>query len=220
MAENYLSTLKQRVQKKGENLLDLADDIQQLSLQAYPEAPYNFLERLTIGHFKDAVSDADVRSAIHRNNPKTLDGAVNAALDAENWLKIEKDRKGITAIRQVGQNSTNAIAPEYITKMEMTKILEKQQATLKAMMGDIMIKKDSSSSRRKPLKCWSCNQLGHRADQCHQNGQRPHPNGPRPHPNQWSQPQMGPVPQNLNVAPQVHPPPPQAPLNMGPPVRQ
>ena len=87
MAANYLSLLKQRTQQPQESLQELSEEIRELSLKAYPEASWKFLDRLSVTHFMDAILNAEVREAVHRSKSTTLDDALSAALEAENWRK-------------------------------------------------------------------------------------------------------------------------------------
>ena len=223
MAENYLSLLKQRQQQRGENLQTLADDVQQLSLQAYPEAPYSFLERLTINHFKDAVADAEVRAAIHRQNPRTLEEAVNAALDAENWQKIERSRRNVVPVpvRQIQTQEQPQV--EYVTKKEVANLFEIQRKSLEDMMAGLMKERRKGNRRGKQLTCWNCGQQGHKAQQCPTQGNEPRPHHNTQHNNmhqyQWRSQPVGPVHQNFPPPPQSQPPPPQSqppPMNQYP----
>ena len=192
MAENYLCQIKQRQQKREESLIELAEDVQQLATLAYPEAPAHFLERLTISHFKDAVRDGDVRAAIHRHQPVSLESALTAALDAENWNRMERERKQVS-VRSVGETfQPPMVQPQYITKAEVAGLLKDQQQgfqdTLTKLVKDLKIG-NKRGNKRRPLLCWSCNKEGHRAAECTSSNF----NGPH-HAPQWEQPNwMGPT---------------------------
>ncbi len=202
MAENYLSILKMRIQGNQESLQELSEEIQDLSLKAYPEAEPQFLDRLAVTHFKDAILDGEVREAVNRAKPTSLDAALAAALEAENWRKLEHQRKQANIkLRQVTPTSDTSAVQE----------LQKQVKELTGMMSTLLKKKEIKP-QRKQLICWNCDQPGHKANACprviNPNYQRPQSQVP-----QWSH-QMGPQ-TNYTVVPPANtgqfppPPPPQ-----------
>ena len=174
LAENYLSVLKARRQQKGESLHELADEIEKLCLQAYPEADSTFRERLTVTHFKESIGVAEVRAAVHRAHPKTLDDAVSAALDQSNWLRMEatRDTRPVRAMKP---------DPDYVTKGDLSKML----GEFKQNIADMLENKQTGS--RRPARagysatngktprnrnCWTCGSPGHRARECPQRQQQ------------------------------------------------
>ena len=92
-AENYLVELRHRRQGPKETLQELGQAIRDLTLKAYPEIPEEARERLGKNHFVDAVSSQLVREGIYRDRPKTLDEAIRAALETENFEKVESVRR-------------------------------------------------------------------------------------------------------------------------------
>ena len=153
LAENYLALLKARRQQRGETLQELADDIEKLSLQAYPEAPISFRERLMITHFQDSIVHADIRAAVHRAHPATLTAAVAAALDQEGWQKVELGRSA--PVRAVNANT------RYVTKEDLQEVV--------ASLKDFVLATGQQKQREKTTKapkCYRCGVPGHRWRQC------------------------------------------------------
>ena len=212
MAENYLSLLKQRTQQLQESLQELSEEIRELSFKAYPEASWKFLDRLSVTHFMDAILNADVREAVHRSKSTTLDDALSAALEAENWRKLENQRHANTSyIRQAQVQPTPTPTLPTVADVQT---LKTDVQNLTQMMGSLLQKqmdayKESQERKanKKPLVCWQCSEPGHKAtfypvrpsyvppphfghpNQHQGNDQRSHQPPP-----QWSSPPMGPAP--------------------------
>ena len=91
-AEMYLAELRQRRREPKESLQELGQKIRDLSVLAYPEFDERGQDRLARGHFLDAIINPDIREGLFRAQPRTLDRAVEAALNTEAFLKMEDQR--------------------------------------------------------------------------------------------------------------------------------
>ena len=89
-AENYLVMLRHRRQKPKETLQELGQAIRELAVKAYPEIQEKARERLAKNHFLEAVESPTVREGIYRARPTDLDEAIRAALETENFDKVEQ----------------------------------------------------------------------------------------------------------------------------------
>ena len=92
-AENFLAELRHRKQGPRETLQELGQAIHELAIKAYPEIPANSRERLEKNHYIDAIDSQTIREGIHRARPPTLDEAIQAALETENFEKVEMQRR-------------------------------------------------------------------------------------------------------------------------------
>ena len=90
--ENYLNELKGRRRLVKESLREFAQDIRRLSALAYPAFPPDLKDQMARDHFKDAVDDPEIRAAIFRAKPATMDEALSASLDMESFLRTERGR--------------------------------------------------------------------------------------------------------------------------------
>ena len=90
--ENYLNELKGRRRSAKESLKEFAQEIRRLASLAYPAFPPDLKDQMARDHFKDAVDDPEIRAAIFRAKPGTLDEALAASLDMESFLRTERSR--------------------------------------------------------------------------------------------------------------------------------
>ena len=74
------SSLKVRLRRPRESIIDLGDDIKRLSRKTYPGMPDHLREELAIGHFQDSLNDHSLKLFVELRKPKTVDEAINSAL--------------------------------------------------------------------------------------------------------------------------------------------
>ena len=79
------SRLKVRSQRREVTLAELAEDVEQLVCQAYPEADESMAEVLAKNQFVDAVHDEDMHLCIRQNKPTTVRDALRLALELESF---------------------------------------------------------------------------------------------------------------------------------------
>ena len=87
---------KSRTRGQDESLPELAEDIERLGRLAYPDAPDQMTDSLSLDQFVDALHDDDTRLRLRQNCPKTLREAVELALELESFLRSSRQR-----VRQV-----------------------------------------------------------------------------------------------------------------------
>ena len=90
--ELFRSQLKSRIRGKDESLPELAQAIQQLVRQAYPEAPLSVWEVLAKDHFVDALADTDTRWKVLQTRPGTVQEALATATEVEAFQMSERQR--------------------------------------------------------------------------------------------------------------------------------
>ncbi|KAJ8933328.1 hypothetical protein NQ318_020831 [Aromia moschata] len=80
MQHVYQVQLKGRLQLAGENLQHFEVDILRLVRLAYPTAPPEFLEQLSIQHFIDGLRDSETQQALRLGRHRSLNDALSHAL--------------------------------------------------------------------------------------------------------------------------------------------
>lgn len=88
--ELHRSQLKERRQRASETLSALGQDIKRLVNLAYPTAPNEVRETLAKEHFIDALLSSDMRLRIKQARPKSLNDAIQHAVELEAFNRAER----------------------------------------------------------------------------------------------------------------------------------
>ena len=163
LAESFLAQLKTRRQGSRESIQELGEAIGELVRQAYPEAPNQFLERMGVVHFRDSIMEAEIRAALYRTRPASLDEAIKTATEAESFMEVEAQRDRPRYVRTVEKSETKEVA-ERLDRME------KRQDELMRLLTDMTVSQKSESRPERgqmgPIQCYNCSELGHIKRNC------------------------------------------------------
>ena len=156
-AENFMLELRMRRRQKDESVQQLGQAIRDLTSLAYPEMSSDVRERLAKTHFSEAIDDAEIRAAIFRARPKTLNEAITAALATESFLHAERARERIRGPRHVRAVESNSPAPA-------DEKMKREIQELKQNLNDVIsMMKQLNQSR---IKCYNCGEYGHMSTVC------------------------------------------------------
>ena len=182
--EVFRSQLKSRIRGRDESLPELAQAIQRLVRQAYPEAPLSVWEVLAKDHFVDAIADTDIRWKVLQTRPNTVQEALATATEVEAFQISERQRL------RPGRLTANIIGAQVSDKhhdtldSSISKILsemKKDREEQRRLMEDLMKKFErttrsvhhgmehvSSWSPRNVggRHCWNCGEPGHFSRNC------------------------------------------------------
>ena len=81
--ENFKLELKSRRRRPDEDIQALAQEVERLVHRAYPRAPADLLETLSLDSFIDALDDPPLQCRLREREPVTLNEAVATALRLE-----------------------------------------------------------------------------------------------------------------------------------------
>ncbi|KAJ8018186.1 hypothetical protein HOLleu_43967 [Holothuria leucospilota] len=117
--------LRNRCRKKGETIPELAQDVKRLTRFAYPGASSHLQDQLARDHFVDCLEEPELRLGVHQTRPKTLEEAVQAALEIEAFYTVERQRnfplRKPVRVLHSDQGMTNTLAPPmYHAETQLT----------------------------------------------------------------------------------------------------
>lgn len=182
--EVFRSQLKSRTRGKDESLPELAQAIQRLVRQAYPEAPLSVREVLEKDYFVNAIADTDIRWKILQTRPGTIQEALAIATEVEAFQISERQRlrPGRLTANMVGAQGTDKerdFLDSSISKIlsEMKKDREEQRRLMEDFMKKIErptrsvlpgIEHANSWGSRNVGggNCWNCGKPGHFSRNC------------------------------------------------------
>ncbi len=173
-SENYLVELRHRRQGPKETLQELGQAIQELTVKAYPDIQEESRDRLAKNHFLDAVESRSVREGINRARPKNLDEAIRAALETENFEKVEQQRNldgkpvKLARVLDTGMEQRfHDIEKEMKSVLglltELTKQVQDKSASVERTTGNRQM---PSQSKQSVKRCFNCDEQGHFAREC------------------------------------------------------
>ena len=91
-SELYWAKKKSRIRRKGEPIVELAQDIRKPLRLAYPSATTGVLEQLPKDCFIDALNDHDLEWAVLQGKPFSVEDALKLALEYEAFQRGRRGR--------------------------------------------------------------------------------------------------------------------------------
>ena len=164
----FRTQLKSRVRRSGESLPELSQAITRLVSRAYPQATVELREIMAMDYFIDALQDGDIRLRLKQGKPTSISEAVNMAIELEAFQLAEKDRM---RSRAKGYVRMSQVDDDYQTLKHKIACLEEQLKKMSTEKKDVKVttkfqSQSTSRSRRKSIRCWRCNELGHYQSEC------------------------------------------------------
>lgn len=96
-AEVYRARLKKREWKRGENLSQFAQDIEELVRRAYPDMPEQLVTVLARDNFVDNLRDRQMQIHIKQAHPEDLTVALARALEFEAFTETSDRKQDVSA---------------------------------------------------------------------------------------------------------------------------
>lgn len=164
---------KNRVKQKDESLPEMAEDIERLCRLAYPDAPPTLRDVLARDQFIDALPDEDTRLRIKQERPRTLQKALEAALELESFqiaarqrVKVSRETELLRSAPDTGRKETGKFNQLEEGKLEMMKILERLEKSMKLCLDGVLAAVKVQRRSPKVAGCWNCGELNHIRRNC------------------------------------------------------
>ena len=144
--------LKNRSRQSGESLSTLADDIRRLVDRVFQDIPAGARDKLARDSFIDALTDGEMRTRILQMRTRTIQEAMEAAIELEALSRAEKERSH-RRVREIGGSQQTDRAEVDDLRAELKQ--------LKKLLSD-MNSRPNNNQRR----CYNCNDPTHLVKDC------------------------------------------------------
>ncbi|KAJ8912757.1 hypothetical protein NQ315_016713 [Exocentrus adspersus] len=154
----YQAQLRNRKQRFEETLQQYEADVSRMVNLAYPTAPAEVIEQLSVSSFVDGLRDPEISQLVRLARYKTISEALAQALEIE---AAKQASRGTSKIRQV---------KAYHSKDRM----ETGNGNLADIIIEVVEKykgqdsENSTMNRRRPVRCWTCGVEEHVKSRCPQ----------------------------------------------------
>ncbi|KAJ8914099.1 hypothetical protein NQ315_014295 [Exocentrus adspersus] len=158
----YQAQLRSRRQRFEETLQQYEADISRMVNLAYPTAPAEVIEQLSVSSFIEGLRDPEIGQLVRLARHKTISEALAQALEIE----AEKQAsRGTSKVRQV----------KTYQYQDRERKMQRPSKNLVDSIKDVLEKftdgqnsEDSTTNRRRPIRCWTCGVEGHVRSRCPQ----------------------------------------------------
>ncbi|KAJ8909303.1 hypothetical protein NQ315_011629 [Exocentrus adspersus] len=152
----YQAQLRSRRQRFEETLQQYEADISRMVNLAYPTAPAEVIEQLSVSSFIEGLRDPEIGQLVRLARPKTISEALAQALEIE--AAKEASRFAINPYQ--GRDK----------KMKTTdgNLIDLLLELLQQFKNGQNLGRCSPNGGRKPIRCWTCGAEGHVRRQCPQ----------------------------------------------------
>ena len=178
----YKSEFLARRKKGDESYLELGNAIRSLAGKAYSNVAVQVRDELARDQFLRALDKADLALRVRHENPKTLDDAIRMAVE---WEAIERDvKRDTSSINVVSEGACAAVGVEK--NDELVGLMKDMMALMKEELESRRTSSNFSDRGRfqrpafqawrgrgrgrggpsSELRCWNCQQVGHRSRDC------------------------------------------------------
>ncbi|GBM61024.1 hypothetical protein AVEN_16537-1 [Araneus ventricosus] len=155
LTQFYRTELKTRRQKPGENLQELAADVERLMSLAYAECPLDVRESLAAQYFVDAIRDKDTQHSTRLMDAKDLKSSLAYSMKYEAARNVSKTSRHIRS-----RETEDHMSGERDDKFEF--FFNRLEKLLYSSVSG-----RKNTPRRNPnVTCWKCSKKGHVQREC------------------------------------------------------
>ena len=168
LSQIYKAQLKSRVRKSEESIPELAQEISRLVRFAYSDLPSSLREGIAKDAFIEALSDRELELVVFQRHPKSLQEAVQVALEYDAF-RTTRQKRTLGSVREVLSKDES---DSYATLQDKVLDLERRLEGLRIMKSDnidlceLGSETGNSKDRKSYKKCFSCGEVGHFKANC------------------------------------------------------
>ena len=156
--------LKNRVRKPGEPLSDLADDVRRLVDRVFADIPIESREKLARDCFIDALTDGEMRTRILQMRTRSIQEAMEAAIELEALNTAEHERNPPTKkVRELGRANTDDKSLQESIREILGEELQKIKIELAAQQKSSGNRQQTNANGRR---CYNCGSDSHFIKDC------------------------------------------------------
>ncbi|KAJ8913378.1 hypothetical protein NQ315_008770 [Exocentrus adspersus] len=158
----YQAQLRSRRQRFEETLQQYEADISRMVNLAYPTAPAEVIEQLSVSSFIEGLRDPEIGQLVRLARHKTISEAMAQALEIEAAKQASRGTSKIRKVKtyQYQDRERKVQRPSKNLVDSIKDVLEK--------FTDGQNSEDSTTNRRRPIRCWTCGVEGLVRSRCPQ----------------------------------------------------
>ncbi|KAJ8915091.1 hypothetical protein NQ315_014346 [Exocentrus adspersus] len=152
----YQAQLRSRRQRFEETLQQYEADISRMVNLAYPTAPAEVIEQLSVSSFIEGLRDPEIGQLVRLARPKTISEALAQALEIEAAKEASRFASNPYQGRDKKMKTTDGNLIDLLLEL------------LQQFKNGQNLGRCTPNGGRKPIRCWTCGAEGHVRRQCPQ----------------------------------------------------
>ena len=164
----YQSEFQMRKKKATESWAEFAEDLEKLVDKAFPHLAQDGREQLALTRYLDQLEHPQVAFGVRQAKPATLDDAISATLEMENYVSPKSTVSSVAASYSEGTEGEAVAAGVAPKQPDVTELLQQLCQRIESLESKALSGYREDSRRRPsgPPTCWNCGRVGHLQRDC------------------------------------------------------
>ena len=154
--------------EKEESWAEFAEDLEKLVDKAFPHLAQDGREQLALTRYLDQLEHPQVAFGVRQAKPATLDDAISATLEMENYVSPKSTVSSVAASYSEGTEGEAVAAGVAPKQPDVTELLQQLCQRIESLESKALSGYREDSRRRPsgPPTCWNCGRVGHLQRDC------------------------------------------------------